>query len=95
MHFRTSSKHNEKFPVYSSKIERLILLSQLLDYHSDIREVDFFPHVLHCQEIKIKLKENSTITRNCSVSVGQHCLYYYMRDVCNLIGLEQWYFRLI
>ena len=22
-------------------------------------------------------------------------LYYYMRNVCNLIGLEQWYFSLI
>ena len=22
-------------------------------------------------------------------------LYYFMRNVCNLIGLEQWYFRLI
>ena len=23
------------------------------------------------------------------------CLYYYMRNFCNLIGLEQWYFSLI
>ena len=22
-------------------------------------------------------------------------LYYYMRNLCNLIGLEQWYFSLI
>ena len=26
---------------------------------------------------------------------GYHCLYYYMRNFCNLIGLEQWYFSLI
>ena len=24
-----------------------------------------------------------------------HLLYYYMRNFCNLIGLEQWYFSLI
>ena len=24
-----------------------------------------------------------------------HSLYYYMRNYCNLIGLEQWYFSLI
>ena len=24
-----------------------------------------------------------------------HFLYYYMRNFCNLIGLEQWYFSLI
>ena len=23
------------------------------------------------------------------------CLYYYMRNYCNLFGLEQWYFSLI
>ena len=26
---------------------------------------------------------------------GFHLLYYYMRNFCNLIGLEQWYFTLI
>ena len=37
-----------------------------------------------------------------SVQAGFHCtfkvfhfLYYYMRNYCNLIGLEQWYFSLI
>ena len=26
---------------------------------------------------------------------GFRVLYYYMRNFCNLIGLEQWYFNLI
>ena len=26
---------------------------------------------------------------------GLFYLYYYMRNFCNLIGLEQWYFSLI
>ena len=29
------------------------------------------------------------------VAVVLLCLYYYMRNFCNLIGLEQWYFSLI
>ena len=32
--------------------------------------------------------DNSRQTNNTS-------LYYYMRNFCNLIGLEQWYFTLI
>ena len=28
-------------------------------------------------------------------SRGLVVLYYYMRNFCNLIGLEQWYFSLI
>ena len=30
-----------------------------------------------------------------SASSPFHVLYYYMRNLCNLIGLEQWYFSLI
>ena len=28
-------------------------------------------------------------------NVELYLLYYYMRNFCNLIGLEQWYFSLI
>ena len=27
--------------------------------------------------------------------VKLQCLYYYMKNFCNLIGLEQWYFSLV
>ena len=33
--------------------------------------------------------------QNHTLPLKFHCLYYYMRNVCNLIGLEQWYFSLI
>ena len=28
-------------------------------------------------------------------SISLYGLYYYMKNFCNLIGLEQWYFTLI
>ena len=34
-------------------------------------------------------------TSNTEVITLSHMLYYYMRNFCNLIGLEQWYFSLI
>ena len=53
-----------------------------------------FSHVLHCPEIKLKLKENSTITRDCQVSKGQNGSYSYMRIFCNLIGYRAVVFEL-
>ena len=34
-------------------------------------------------------------TSNTEVITLSHMLYYYTRNFCNLIGLEQWYFSLI
>ena len=37
----------------------------------------------------------SIFSRDLVVSTLFYHLYYYMRDFCNLISLEQWYFSLI
>ena len=52
--------------------------------------VEFFPdgHVA----IMDSLKKQPTFR---DVTTGFSALYYYMRNFCNLIGLEQWYFSLI
>ena len=36
-----------------------------------------------------------TVAPRNTVSTQFQCSYYYMRNFCNLIGLEQWYFSLI
>ena len=36
-----------------------------------------------------------TFSLNLWSNADFHSLYYYMKDFCNLIGLEQWYFSLI
>ena len=43
---------------------------------------------------KTKTKNKTDVTYQTRVGVFQP-LYYYMRNFCNLIGLEQWYFSLI
>ena len=46
---------------------------------------------------RIQLQKNSaTFDKLNAVEEEQLILlYYYMRNFCNLIGLEQWYFSLI
>ena len=52
---------------------------------------DFMPH-----DVKIKTKGSKVRNRDQTLAwCGLHVLYYYMRNFCNLIGLEQWYFSLI
>ena len=46
--------------------------------------------------IRERKKESAQkILEHTRVGVAIYDLYYYMRNYCNLIGLEQWYFSLI
>ena len=71
-----------------------------------VKNAGFLESVLIIFQLVLALKRLCHSSHNCIVSMLSRfsrilpppllpSLYYYMRNFCNLIGLEQWYFNLI
>ena len=79
--------------------------------HVNFTRVNEIEAMYKSSRIKVKVEQSLTFIRHLpyiasilftrvkftlrNFSVRIHLLYYYMRNFCNLIGLEQWYFSLI
>ena len=53
------------------------------------------PQVALAQVLSVLIHLNKRFFPICENNYIVWLLYYYMRNFCNLIGLEQWYFSLI